>query len=198
MSVTSFTLRCFPSLLVFLCFSWVQVGTTLSGRLLGSMYQSHLSPSNCIPRGHSKRNECLCPWKAKYKNAYHSFIHSSPKLGSNQMSISRRIDKQIVNYLMEYSIMEYYTAMWRMNYAIHSTWMDFIETGIKNKARHKKEHIIWFHFYDIHEQAQPIYRSRSGNNDYLWAEGYCLGGSLRYWKYSISWCGWWVHGYAHM
>lgn len=84
--------------------------------------------------------------------------------------------------------MEYYTAMWRMNYAIHSTWMDFIETGIKNKARHKKEHIIWFHFYDIHEQAQPIYRSRSGNNDYLWAEGYCLGGSLRYWKYSISWC----------
>lgn len=84
----------------------VQVGTTLFGRLLGSMYQGHLSPSNYIPRGNSKRNECLCPWKATYKNVYHSFIHSSPKLGANPMPISRRIDQLIVKYLIfnvEYS-----------------------------------------------------------------------------------------------
>lgn len=48
-------------------------------------------PYNSMPRYLLKRNKSLCPQKKKnlYKNIYSSFIHTSQKLKTAQMSINQ-------------------------------------------------------------------------------------------------------------
>lgn len=61
-------------------------------------YSSTLWPSNSSSRYLSKRNENMCSQKDSHRNVYSSPICNNHKLEMAQMSINRRMDKQVVAY----------------------------------------------------------------------------------------------------
>lgn len=56
----------------------------------------YLWPRNSSLGCISKGNENICPLKALYVNILSAFFHNRQKVGITQVSIKRRMDKQIV------------------------------------------------------------------------------------------------------
>lgn len=133
------------------------------------MWPSNSAPgyiSTPQPKIRNPENRCL------NKNLHiniQSNIHSSQKVKTTQMSISRWTDKQI----LVHNIIEYFSVLKRNEVQIHTaTWMNLENIMLSKISQTQRPHIVWFHLYEIYKigkfmEGTRVWEEEGVGNDCL-------------------------------